>query len=125
MARHTLGRYDPDKDCIHVVYRHVKIMRAVWTRAIGLIGKKHVDFQCAYLFPLCPSVHTKLMSIPIDVIVCDKHLRVLAVETMQPWQASSPKINGAHTIIEAAAGSAAAAGVVPGELLCEIRNLLD
>ncbi|WP_425430958.1 DUF192 domain-containing protein [Eggerthella timonensis] len=92
-------------------------MRAPWTRALGLIGKKYVDPRCAYLFNHCPSVHTCFMSLPIDVIVCDRDMRVLHVETMRPWCLSSTRIRESHAIIEAAADSAAELGIKPGCVL--------
>lgn len=98
-------------------------MRTPWTRALGLIGRKRVRAGAAYLFAFCPSVHTHLMRTAIDVIVCDKHMTVLAVETMEPGRSSSPKVRGARTIVEAAPGSAAEAGIVVGCRLCTLRGL--
>ena len=104
-----------------IVYRQLHRMRAPWTRAVGLIGRKHIDGRCAYLFAHCASVHTCFMSVPIDVIICDRHLRVLHVETMRPWRASSPRIKGARCIVEAAAGTAAA-GIAVGSQLTILKE---
>lgn len=120
---YSLGLHGQDR--IRIVYPELHPMCAPWTRAVGLIGRKQVRAGSAYIFRRCPSVHTCFMSVPIDVIICDKHMCVLHVETMQPWRTSSPKIKGAHTIIEVAAGSAKTLGITVGESLCEIRNLLD
>ena len=69
-------------NAIKLAYPELHSMRTPWTRAVGLIGRKQVRAGAAYLFAFCPSVHTHLMRIPIDVIICDKHMTVLAVETI-------------------------------------------
>ena len=97
-----------------IAYPEVKAMRAPWTRAVGLIGRKRIDSRRAYLFKHCPSVHTCFMSVPIDVILCDKHMTVLYIDTMRPWRTSSKRLRGVCTIIEAAAGSAEELGIIPG-----------
>lgn len=61
------------------------------------------------------------MQTAIDVIVCDRHMRVLAVTTMQPGHTSSPKVRGARAVIEAAPGTAAALGIEVGCQLCTVR----
>lgn len=105
-----------------IAYPELKAMRAPWTRAIGLIGRKRIDSRRAYLFKHCPSVHTCFMSVPIDVIMCDKHMTVLRVETMPPWHLRSSKTPGTRAIIEAAAGSAEELGITPGCSLYAIQR---
>ena len=100
-----------------VAYPNLQRMSAPWTRALGLIGKRRIDPRCAYLFGHCTSVHTCFMRVPIDVIACDRDMCVLHVETMRPWRLSSTRIRESHTIIEAAAGSAAELGVKQGCVL--------
>lgn len=100
-----------------VAYPALRRMRAPWTRALGLIGRRRIDPRCAYLFEHCPSVHTCFMRVPIDVIACDRDMCVLRVETMHPWRLSSKKTHGSCTTIEAAAGSAAELGIKPGCIL--------
>lgn len=103
-----------------VVYPEVKRMRAPWTRAIELIGKKRVDARRAYLFDHCSSVHTCFMSVPIDVISCDKHMHVINIETMPPWRMSSTKLKGVRMVVEATAGSTEELDIIPG---CSLRVL--
>lgn len=97
-----------------IAYPSLRRMRAPWTRMIGLIGKRRIDPRRAYLFDHCPSVHTCFMSVPIDVIICDRDMRVLRVETMRPWRMLSERPRKARAVIEAAAGSAAELGIKPG-----------
>lgn len=100
-----------------VAYPDLHLMRAPWTRALGLIGRHGIDPRCAYLFDRCPSVHTCFMRVPIDVIACDRDMRVLRVVTMHPWRLASKRIPGTRAIIEAAAGSAEELGIKPGCVL--------
>lgn len=100
-----------------VAYPDLRLMRAPWTRALGLIGKSKIDKSRAYLFDHCRSVHSCFMGISIDVIACDRDMCVLFVETMRPWRLSSTRIRGTRTIIEASAGSAAELGIKPGCIL--------
>lgn len=100
-----------------IAYPRLREMRGLTQRAVGLIGRRSLDSSEAYLFARCRSVHTNFMSIPIDVIVCDAHLQVLAVATMKPWRACSPCPHGAHSVIEAAAETASANGICPGTRL--------
>ena len=100
-----------------VSYPDLRLMRAPWTRALGLIGKRCIDKRRAYLFGHCRSVHTCFMHVPIDVIACDRDMCVLHVETMHPWRLSSTRVRETRTIIEAAAGSAAELGIKPGCIL--------
>ena len=109
------------ENSIKIVYPELRRMRMPWTRAMGLIGRESVKPGAAYLFAHCPSVHTHLMRTAIDVIVCDKHMTVLAVETMEPGRRSSPKARGARAVVEAAPGSAAEAGIAPGASLCLVK----
>lgn len=111
------------ENSIKIAYPELRRMRMPWTRAVGLIGRKKVKPGAAYLFGHCPSVHTHLMRTAIDVIVCDKHMTVLAVETMEPGRSSSPKVRGARAVVEAAPGSAAEAGIAVGCRLCTLRGL--
>lgn len=110
------------ENSIKIAYPELRRMRMPWTRAVGLIGRKKVKPGAAYLFGHCPSVHTHLMRTAIDVIVCDKHMTVLAVETMEPGRSSSPKVRGARAVVEAAPGSAAEAGIAPGSSLCLVKG---
>lgn len=107
---------------VRVAYPELRLMRTPWMRAIGLIGRSTINPQRAYLFAHCPSVHTFFMRSAIDVIICDKHLNVLAAETLYPWRVSSQKIKGARIIIEVAKGSALRSGITQGTSLVKMRT---
>ena len=107
---------------VRIAYPELRLMRTPWMRAIGLIGRSHIKTHRAYLFAHCPSVHTFFMRCAIDVIICDKNLTVLAVETLCPWRSTSHKIKGARIIIEVAEGTALRAGITRGTSLAKMRT---
>ena len=85
-------------------------------RARGLIGTQGVQPDEAWVFPRCRSVHTWLMSAPIDVVCLDRRKRVISVRTVPPWRLPR-SVPGTATIIETGAGQAIAHGVVEGAVL--------
>lgn len=77
------------------------------------------EIHDALLFPRTRSVHTFTMTIPIDVAVCDRELRVVKVLTVNPNRLVLPCRHGVH-IIEAAAGLFTNGALATGDQL-EIR----
>lgn len=70
-------------------------------RTIGLIGRP--EFDGALLLEKTKSVHTFGMKFPIDVVFCDRDMRVLKVVTMPRRRISRPEF-GATCAIETEAG---------------------
>ncbi|KUM88725.1 DUF192 domain-containing protein [Streptomyces pseudovenezuelae] len=70
-------------------------------RTKGLLGRDSVDG--ALLLSPAGSVHTFRMRFPIDVAYLDRHLRVIAVRTMQPGRLGLPRLRSRH-VLEAEAG---------------------
>ncbi len=70
--------------------------RPVWAlswrdRLRGMIGRKFDQEQGidAMVFPLCRSIHTMWMSIPIDVIFLDSGFQVVGLHpNVRPWRLS-------------------------------------
>lgn len=93
-----------------VLFRPVFIMDTPFKRVIGLMGKRTISPDAAYLFPRCTSIHTCFMRVPIDVVFLDSSLQVLGVETLAPWHLSQ-RPRGTHAIIETAAHAADAKGI--------------
>ena len=87
-------------------------------RMRGLLGRDGLD-GALQLEP-ARSVHTFRMRFPIDVVFCDRDLRVLRVVTMQPNRLGVP-VWRARSVIEAEAGSFGRWGVVVGDRL-EVRG---
>src|SRR4051794_20628458 len=85
-------------------------------RLRGLLGKKQLPVGEGILLRPCASVHTMFMRFPIDVVFCDRDLRVLSIVSAMPkWRMRSQR--GAKITIELAAGEAAHRGVQVGSLL--------
>ncbi len=93
------------------------LVAASWgLRFRGLMGKKELPAGEGILLRPCASVHTMFMRFPIDVVFCDRDLRVLAVAPEVPkWRMRSQR--GARVVIELAMGEAARRGIVTGEQL--------
>ena len=82
----------------------------------GLMGRKELPAGEGILLRPCGSVHTFFMRFPIDVVFCDRDLRVLGVAPAVPkWRMRSQR--GAKIVIELAAGEAARRGVAAGAQL--------
>lgn len=81
-------------------------------RARGLLGREALPGRHAMLFEGARSVHTFGMRFPIDAVVLDAELRVLAVRRLRPGRALLPR-RGARHVLETPAG----AGLRPGDRL--------
>lgn len=82
----------------------------------GLLGRSELSGNEGILLRPCGSVHTFFMRFPIDVVFCDRELRVLSVaHEVQPWRGAAKR--GAKVGIELAAGEAARRGVEAGAAL--------
>jgi uncharacterized protein len=87
-----------------------------WSRMRGLLGRSELQPGEGILLRPCSSVHTMFMRFPIDVVFCDRELKVLSVApAMRPWRAAGKR--GAKVTVELAAGEAAKRGVDAGAQL--------
>lgn len=89
------------------------------TRRRGLLGSSSV--VGALWITRCPSVHMIGMRYPIDVAVVDRDGVVLRTKTLRPWTGGTFLSRGAVATVEAAEGSMAQWGVVPGSVLAVDR----
>ena len=75
------------------------------TRMRGLLGRRELERERGMLFRPAGSVHTFFMRFPLDVVFCDRELRVLSVErNVRPWRTAARR--GAKVVVELAAGAA-------------------
>jgi uncharacterized membrane protein (UPF0127 family) len=99
-----------------VVCERCVMATSVALRFRGLMGRAELPAGEGILLRPCGSVHTFFMRFPIDVVFCDRDLRVLGVAAEVPkWRMRSQR--GAKVTIELAAGEAARRGIVAGALL--------
>ena len=97
-----------------VVCERCAVADTFWTRFRCLMGRSELPAGEGMLFRPGGSVHMFFMRIPLDVVFCDKDLRVLkVVRDLQPWKTAGRK--GAKVVVELAVG--AAADVRPGDRL--------
>jgi len=74
-------------------------------RAIGLLGRTHLEAGEALWITPCHGVHTWFMRFSIDVIAMDADGVVVdAVSMLKPWRMRLPR-PGAHSVLELPAGS--------------------
>jgi uncharacterized protein len=88
------------------------------SRRRGLLGRDGIEG--AMLLEPARSVHTFGMRFPLDVAWCDRDLVVRKVSTVRRHRVTMP-VRGAHTVIEAEAGSFERWGLRPGDQL-EIKG---
>jgi uncharacterized membrane protein (UPF0127 family) len=85
-------------------------------RRRGLLGRDSLGATEGLLLTPCVAVHTAFMRFPIDVIFIDRNGRaVRVVRDVRPWRITASF--RAHSVIELAAGTAAATDIQVGDLL--------
>jgi uncharacterized membrane protein (UPF0127 family) len=99
-----------------VICERCDVAETFATRLRGLLGREGLAAGDGLLLRPAGSVHTCFMRMPIDVVMLDRHLRVLGtVSALAPWRAAGAR--GARAVLELAAGQAAARGVRAGDVL--------
>jgi hypothetical protein len=85
-------------------------------RLRGVLGREPLEPDEAYVICGSRQVHTVGVPYPLDAVFCDRNLRVLHIETLQP-RSKSRRIRRSRYCIELLGGRAAACGLVPGDRL--------
>lgn len=99
-----------------VVCERCELADSFWTRFRGLMGRSELAAGEGMLFRPGGSVHMFFMKFPLDVVFCDRELRVVAIRPqVQPWKTAG--VRGAKVTVELAAGEAAARGLEAGTQL--------
>jgi uncharacterized protein len=74
-------------------------------RAVGLLGRSHLEAGEALWITPCHGVHTWFMRFTIDVIAMDADgVIVDTVSMLKPWRMRLPR-PGAHSVLELPAGT--------------------
>ena len=85
-------------DRVTVASRHLE-------RAVGLLGRHHLDVGEGLWIKPCSGVHTWFMRFPIDVVALDADgVIVDAVSMLKPWRMRLPR-SRAHSVLELPAGT--------------------
>jgi uncharacterized membrane protein (UPF0127 family) len=84
---------------------NVEYAQSLWTKGVGLIGRRSLSKSEGLWLPKVDSIHTFGMAFPIDVLFLDEHYRTtLAIRSVRPCRIClSPK--GTVHCIELAAGT--------------------
>jgi uncharacterized membrane protein (UPF0127 family) len=99
-----------------VVALEVDLATSRAARRRGLLGRDSLGATEGLLLTPCIAVHTAFMRFPIDVIFIDRNGRaVRVVPEVRPWRMTASL--RAHSVIELAAGTAAATDIQVGDLL--------
>jgi uncharacterized protein len=97
-----------------IVCAKCELAESFWTKLRGLMGRTSLPADEGMLFRPNGSIHMFFMRFPIDVVFCDRDLRIVkVVRGLRPWRMSAAR--GAKVTIELAAG--AASGLEPGDRL--------
>jgi uncharacterized membrane protein (UPF0127 family) len=97
-----------------VVCAKCVLAETFWLKFRGLMGRSSLPPDEGMLFRPAGSIHMFFMRFPIDVVFCDRDLRVVkVVRGLKPWRTAAAR--RAKVTIELAVG--AAAGLEPGDPL--------
>lgn len=114
MTRHLVAR---DVENGLVLADRVTVASRRLDRAVGLLGRSHLDAGEALWITPCHGVHTWFMRFTIDVIAMDADgVIVDAVPMLKPWRMRLPR-PGSHSVLELAAGTLLTAPVKIGHRL--------
>lgn len=90
--------------------------QGAFARMRGLLGRDGLDPGGGMLLDSAPSVHMFFMRFPIDVVFLDRNWTVVGIRHgLRPWQVAGAR--RAVAALELPAGTAAAKGIVEGDVL--------
>ena len=99
------------------VATHVTIAGSVWSRFVGLMGRRELPAGHGLCIRPCSSIHMFFMRFPLDAVFVDADGRVLRIYAgIRPWRATW-FVRGAKACLELPAGTCAERGVAVGALL--------
>lgn len=111
MSSHVVAR---DAETGAIVASRVTVASRRLDRAVGLLGRSHLDAGEGLWITPCHGVHTWFMRFTIDVIAMDADGVVVdAVSMLKPWRMRLPK-KGAYSVLELRAGTLLSAPVEIG-----------
>ena len=100
-----------------VVAERLEVASTMWSRFIGLMGRKELPAGDALWLAPCSQVHTFFCRFPMDVAFLDREGRILHIAAaMKPWRVGRPVFR-AKAALELPGGTLAAMGVVKGDTL--------
>jgi hypothetical protein len=98
-----------------VIARRVEVAATHAERAIGLLGRSHLERGAGLLIAPCRGVHTWFMRFPIDVVSLDADgVIVDCAPGLRPWRIRLPRPR-AVSVLELPAGTIAFTGTRVGD----------
>lgn len=88
-----------------VLLQEVTVADRFFPRLLGLMNKRSIAPSEGLLLYRCPQIHCLFMKFPIDVIYLSDDMKVLGIETVQPWHLGKRVPHTEH-ILELSAGQA-------------------
>ncbi|MEO7774212.1 MAG: DUF192 domain-containing protein [Steroidobacteraceae bacterium] len=100
----------------HRIRLQVCICESLLERARGLLFRRRLDHETAFLLRPCKAVHTFGLTYPIDVLFCDSNgVVVEIVHELPPWQ--MVRAEDADAVWEFTTGVARKLGIRVGDRL--------
>jgi uncharacterized protein len=88
-----------------IVANRVSVASGRVDRAVGLLGRSHLETGEGLLITPCRGVHTCFMRFSIDILALDEDGVVVdAVSMLKPWRIRLPR-PGTHSVLELPAGT--------------------
>jgi uncharacterized protein len=100
-----------------ILAERAELAASPWRRARGLLGRRALPVGAGLVLEPCAWVHTVGMAFPIDVVHLDADGRVLRVVPNLGPGRLGPFVWGSRVAIELPAGTAAATGTQPGDII--------
>lgn len=97
--------------------RNLTVASSLFMRMKGLLGKKRLSRGEGIWLKPCKGVHTFGMRFPIDVIVLDQNLGVIAIISDLKPNRITGIFKKAVSVLELPADSAQECGLLPGDIV--------
>lgn len=99
-----------------VVAVDVTLATTFRARRRGVLGRPPLAPNEAMFIEPCRQVHSFGVAYLLDVVFCDRELRVLHLETLEP-ERKSLRVRKARSCVELLGGRASECGIEPGVLI--------
>jgi len=117
MAENRSGVYVYNQTKETFLAFQVKVADSVWSRMVGLLGKRSLEPEGGAWIVPCNSIHTVGMLFTIDVVLLDKDFKVVALhELVRPFSITRPNFR-AESVIELPAHTIFKSGTTVGDQL--------
>jgi uncharacterized membrane protein (UPF0127 family) len=100
-----------------VVAANIDVAESMWSRFIGLMGRRELRDGHGLCIRPCSSIHMFFMRFPVDAVFVDGDGRIVRMyEPIRPWRVSRI-VRRAKAVLELPAGTARAHGLGIGDVI--------